>query len=106
AFNLLRMGQTEEGRGLLEQAFAADPFNVQAFNMLNVLDTLSEFTVVEHGPFVLRMPAYEAELLADDMLALLEEELALYEAKYEVTLERPIYLEVFEDHDEFMVRSV
>lgn len=106
AFNLLRLGETDEGRPILEAAFAADPFNVQAYNMLNVLDSLAEFRTIERGPFVIRLPGYEAELLADDMLDLLDEEIALYEAKYEVTLARPIYLEVFEDHDEFMVRSV
>lgn len=106
AFNILRLGETDEGRPILEAAFAADPFNVQAYNMLNVLDSLAEFRTIERGPFVIRLPGYEAELLADDMLDLLDEEIALYEAKYEVTLARPIYLEVFEDHDEFMVRSV
>jgi tetratricopeptide (TPR) repeat protein len=106
AFDLLRLGDAEEGRRQLEQAFKTDRYNVTVFNMLNLLDTLQRFETIERGPFVLQLPRKEAAILANDALALLGEAYAAYTRKYEVELEKPVRVQVFDNHDDFMVRSV
>lgn len=106
AFDLLRLGEEEEGLELLEAAFEADPFNVHVFNMLQLMDTLSEYALIEEGPFRIQMPAGEAPILARDVSAMLTDAYDDLSAKYEVELETPILIQVFDDHDDFMVRSV
>jgi len=106
AFDLLRLGDAVEGRRQLEQAFKADRYNVTVFNMLNLLDSLQRFETVERGPFVLQLPRKEAPILANDALALLQEAYASYTRKYEVELEKPIRVQMFDHHDDSMVRSV
>lgn len=106
AFDLLRLGREEEGRQHLERAFSADPYNVQVYNMLNLMDSLEDFATVERGPFRLQAPADEEPVLADDALTLLEEAAAVLQEKYQIDLETPILVQLFDAHDDFMVRSI
>ncbi len=105
-FDLLRMGEEEEGRKILERVYEKDKYDVQLYNMLTLLDTLAKYDSITHGPFVLRLPKDQSPILAEDALALLDEEIELYQKKYKVTLETPILIQIFDDHDDFMVRSV
>ena len=104
--DLMRLGRESEGRAELEAAFAADPFNIQLSNLIDLMDTLGTFKVIERGPFILKLPEHEAPLVAEDSLELLEEAVAQFTAKYDVELETPILVEMFDQHDDFMVRSV
>ena len=106
AFDLLRMGRDGEARAELERVFAADPYDVQAYNLLNVSDAIAEFNSIRRGIFHLQMPALEVAVLADEMFGLLEEAADFYQRIYRVDLQPPVLLQVFDDHDEFMVRSV
>ncbi len=106
AFDLLRLGEEKRGRALLEQAFQADRFNVQVYNMLELLDTLQQFETVKRGPFVLRMPAKERRVWGDDVLALLEQAHSKLAADYQVALPDQIHVQIFDNHDDFMVRSL
>lgn len=106
AFDLLRLGQDGEARGELERVFAADPYDVQAYNLLNVSAAIAEFSSVRRGIFHLQMPALEAAVLADEVFALLEEAADFYQRTYRVELQPPVLVQFFDDHDEFMVRSV
>jgi len=104
--DLLRIGEEKEARVQLQQAFKGNPYNVQAFNLLEMLDALDKFAVIEHGDFILKLPENEKPVMAKPALALLDEALAHFEAKYKVDLEKPILIEMFDQHDDFMVRSV
>ncbi|MFB3785935.1 MAG: hypothetical protein ACE15F_06150 [bacterium] len=106
ARDLLRLGREEEGRKQLDLAFAARPYDAQLFNLLNLLDSLRRFESVEQGPFVLQLPKAEVPILADDALALLREAYEANQAKYRMTIEAPVHVQIFDDHDDFMVRSV
>jgi tetratricopeptide (TPR) repeat protein len=106
ALNLLRLDRQVEGRRLLEEAFEADAFNVRAFNLLEVLDSLDSFETIEDGTFRLQLPAWEARVLGDEILRTLRNELETYEARYAVRLTTPVLVQMFSDHDEFMVRSI
>ena len=104
--DLMRLGRETEGRVELERSFEANPYNVQLFNLLELMDTLETFEVVKEGAFVLKLPKAERPVMAEPALALLNEAITKYEEKYEVQLERPILIEMFDQHDDFMVRSV
>lgn len=104
--NLLRLGEDETGRVLLEEVFEEDPYNVQVYNMLEVLDTLDGFPVVSNADFQLRLPKEEAGVMGTELLAFLGEALARYSEEYGVAVKRPIYVQMFDDHDDFMVRSI
>lgn len=106
AMDLLRLGRDEEGREHLNIAFKADPFNVHVFNLLNLMDSLKNFTQVVEGPFQVQIPAQERDIWADDAMNLLLEAYETYQAKYDIELKTPIHVQIFDDHDDFMVRSV
>ncbi|MBN4046829.1 tetratricopeptide repeat protein [bacterium AH-315-P07] len=106
SLDLLRLGHEEEGRVQLERVFEENPYSVMAYNLLEMMDTLAEFAVVERGDFVLKLPKREKAVMSDASLDLLDEAIAEFEAKYEVELEKPVLIEMFDNHDDFMVRSV
>lgn len=106
SLDLLRLGREEEGRRELERIFEEDPYSVATFNMLELMDTLETFSVIERDDFVLKLPASEEPIMADLALDLLDEAIAHYEEKYKVELHKPVLIEMFDDHDDFMVRSV
>jgi len=106
AFDLLRLGNEQEGRQELEKAFELDPYSVHVFNMLKVMDTLAAYSTVKRGPFILQLPVNEKPVLADDILELLEDAAGRLERAYDITLDTPVHVQVFDNHDDFMVRSV
>ncbi|MDP8243838.1 MAG: peptidase MA family metallohydrolase [Candidatus Hinthialibacter antarcticus] len=106
ALNLLRLGRDETGKENLETAFEADPYNVQSYNLLQMLDSLNNFVSIERGPFILQLPKDESAILANEMFDLLQEAYDLYQEKYQIELETPIHIQIFDNHDDFMVRSV
>ncbi len=104
--NLLRTGADATGRVLLEEVFAEDAFNVQVYNMLEVMDSLDDFTTLATPEFELRLPNLEAAVMGPELLAFLGEALQRYSAEYATEVKRPVAVQIFDDHDEFMVRSV
>jgi tetratricopeptide (TPR) repeat protein len=106
AYDLLRLGIEEEGRQKLDQAFKADPYNVHVFNMLEVMDKLGQFATVKRGPFILQLPANEAPVIADDALDMLTEALDQLQREYKTDVGSPINVQMFDNHDDFMVRSI
>ncbi len=103
--NLLRLGREGEGRTQLEQAFEKDPFNFWTMNMLRVLDTLTVFETRRSEHFVVRMPPSEAGTLWPYLEPLLEESWTMLTRKYEFEPQGPILVEVFQDHEDFAVRT-
>ena len=106
SLDLLRLGHEDIARGELERAFDDNPFNVTAFNMLELMDTLDTFETIERGDFILKLPVEESPVMANVALDLLDEAITKYEEKYSIVLDTPILIEMFDNHDDFMVRSV
>jgi len=106
AFDLLRVGREDEGLEQLELAFDDDPYDVQVYNMLTLMDSMSQFKVVERGDFKLQVPTDEADILVDEAFALLEEAGDHYQEKYDIELETPVLIQIFDNHDDFMVRAL
>jgi tetratricopeptide (TPR) repeat protein len=106
AFDLLRLGQDTEARAELDGVFSADPFSVRAYNLLEASDAIRDFRTIDHGIFRLQLPEYEAQVMTGEILSLLDQAAATYQEKYRIDLKSPVVVQVFENHDLFMVRSV
>ena len=106
AYDLLRLGKDAEARSELERVFAANPYSVRAYNLLEAADAIDGFVTISRGIFKLQLPRQEAEVMSDELLNLLNEAALYYQRKYNIELHTPVVVQVFDDHDVFMVRSV
>ncbi len=106
AYDLLRLGKDAGARRELARVFAANPHSVRAYNLLEAADAIAGFQTISRGIFKLQLPEREAEVMSDALLTLLDEAAARYQRKYNIELHTPVVVQVFDDHDVFMVRSV
>jgi len=104
--SLLRIGQMETGRASVEKAFKGDPFNIWAKNTLDLLDSMKSFKETKHGAFIIKASAQESDVLAPYAARLLEEAAAKLTAKYHFTPKAPIIIEIFQNHEDFAVRTL
>ncbi len=102
---LLRTGDEAQARVELESAFKIDPYDTVTFNLLQMLDSLEKFTVVKDGEFVFKFPAEDAAVLTPYALPLAEQAYREYSERYRFKPSGPIYIEVFDQHDSFAVRT-
>ena len=103
---LLRTGDEPAARVSLERSFADDPFDVMTFNLLALMDTLDGFQTFERGDVILRLHPEEAPVLGEYALTLAQEALDDLSARYEMTVEGPVLIEIFPRHDDFAVRTL
>ena len=104
--HLLRTGDEAEARRALERSFNLDSFHRVTFNLLQMLDKLEGFTVVEDGGVIVKMPADEAPVLKEYALPLAQSALKVLSAKYQFQPKGPILVELFSVHDDFAVRNL
>ncbi|MYA36527.1 MAG: tetratricopeptide repeat protein [Gammaproteobacteria bacterium] len=104
--NLIRLGEEAEGRANLEIGFENDPFNVLSSNLLTVFDTLEEYATLESEHFLVHMSPRDARILWPYMEAMLEEAWDRLVEKWDFEPEYPVLIEVFENTQDFAVRSV
>lgn len=103
--NLVRLGQEEEGREHLELAFDNDPFNVRSSNLLQVFDTIEGYATLESEHFRVRMSERDARVLWPYMEPLLERSWDRLVDKYGFEPETPVLIQLFENREDFAVRS-
>jgi cellulose synthase operon protein C len=103
---LTRLGKVEEGRAILEAGFKGDPFNVRAKNLLDLLDVLAEYPITKQGDFILRASVKETPAITPYAGHLLDEALKTLSTKYKFTPRAPITVEIYENHDDFAVRTL
>lgn len=104
--NLLRTGAIADGRGMLERAFALDPFHIWNKNTLDLLDNLQTFRTVRTARFEFVAPDDEVDLLALYLGPLLEEAYDSLARRYDYRPPTPIRLELYRHHADFSVRTV
>src|SRR5439155_4177413 len=105
AQDLLRLGEETEGWKLADDVYRADEYSVVAHNLATLQENLSQFRTLEAEGFVVRMDAREAEIYGRRVLDLLQRAKSVLCAKYEVTLERPIIVELFPRQQDFAIRT-
>ena len=103
---LLRLGQMQPGREAIEKAFKGDPFNLWAKNTLDLLDSMADFRETRRGAFVIKASAQESDVLSPYAANLLEEAAAKLTSKYKFTPKGPIVVEIFQNHEDFAVRTL
>lgn len=105
---LTRGGDDVQGLSYLKKAFEHDPYNVRAYNLLELYDkTLSGYeTLVLAQGVTLRLPRDEGALLALYLPALIEDAVEVYTKKYKTGPKLPLQIELFRDPTHFAVRSV
>lgn len=105
AQDLLRLGQEEEGWRLADEVSRADGYNVVAHNLMLLQENLAKFRTLEEEGIVARMEAREAEIYGRRVLDLLKRAKRELCAKYDVTIEQPIIVEMFPRQQDFAIRT-
>lgn len=104
--NLMRLGSDEEARQQLLRCFDAHYRNAQTANGLMLLDSLKDYEFFKSGNAELMLNKKEAPLLRPYIQPELERAVAAYERKYKMKLPGPVRLEVYPNHDDFIVRTL
>ncbi len=104
--NLMRVGDLQEGRNMLQRAFDGDPFNIWAFNTLDLLDQMDKFGTVRSEHFVFKMAKEDMPVLPPYATKLAEEAYARLTSRYGFTPEGPLQIEIFPDEGGFAVRTL
>lgn len=104
--HLMRTGDEAEARRALERAFRSDPYDKITFNLLEVLDRLDKFVVIEEGDIILKLHPDEAAVMREYAMPLAQEALKTMTARYGFKPRGPILVEIFPVHDDFAVRTL
>jgi tetratricopeptide (TPR) repeat protein len=105
AQDLLRLGWETEGWRLVEEVQALDGYDVEAYNLATLRDSLQRFATITNRDFILRMDRREAALYGARALELLTKAKATLTAKYGLELKRPTTVEIFPEQKDFAVRT-
>jgi tetratricopeptide (TPR) repeat protein len=104
--NLMRIGELKEGRAMVQLAFDGDPYNIWAFNTLDLLDQMDKFATVRSEHFVFTMAKEDEPILPPYAIKLAEEAYSRLTARYGFTPEGPLQIEIFPDEGGFAVRTL
>ena len=105
ANDLLRLGEETEGWALAQAVHERDEYDVEAYNLVTLRDTMAKYATMTNDDFVVRMAAPEVAVYGPRVLALLRRAHQNLTAKYGVELARPTYVEIFADQKDFAVRT-
>jgi tetratricopeptide (TPR) repeat protein len=105
AHDLLRLGQELEGWKLAEEVFDADQYNVVANNLVALRDNFGKFATLEEDGFVVRMAQNEADIYGRQVLDLLVDAEKKLATKYQVKIQKPVFVEIFPRQQDFAIRT-
>ncbi len=110
--NLLRDNQFTRARQHLERAYQIDPFSPRSVNTLRLLDSFSNFRLIDDPPtldgdvpVILRLHKDEADVIAPYAIELTRRSIAVFTERYGFALREPVIIEMYPDHDDFAVRT-
>jgi cellulose synthase operon protein C len=104
--NLMRLGMEAEAKQQLERCYEAHFRDAETVNSLRLLDTLKDYQTFKTGTTELMLNKKEAALLRPYIEPELERAIATYQRKYKMTLPGPVRLEVYPNHEDFVVRTL
>jgi Tfp pilus assembly protein PilF len=105
AQDLLRLGDEQEGWQLASSVHEEDGYDVTAYNLMNLKDTLAKFQTLTNADFVVRMAPKEAGIYGERALALLQQAKDELCKKYGLDLKQQVVVEIFNDSKDFGVRT-
>jgi tetratricopeptide (TPR) repeat protein len=113
--NYLRLNQVTPAVDHIRASYEGDAFNPKTINILRLLDTfLDKMEVLNYpdppqGPFPtlsLRLDREEIPIIETYARELAEKSIALYTQKYRFQPKEPITVEIYPNHEDFVVRSI
>ncbi len=105
AQDLLRLGEEDAGWSLAEQVNKTDGYNVVAHNLMRLHDIIAEYTTLERDGILVRMQDQEARIYGSAVLDLLSEARKKLADKYQVSIDKPILVEIFPQQKDFAIRT-
>jgi tetratricopeptide (TPR) repeat protein len=105
AQDLLRLGNEGQGWVLADEVNKKDPYNVEAYNLIHLRDTLTGFRTISEDGLVLRMENHEADVYGDQVMELLRQAKTDLCRKYGLEPNSPITVELFPNQQDFAVRT-
>jgi tetratricopeptide (TPR) repeat protein len=105
ASDLLRLGDEENGWKLAEEVAKNDAYDISAYNLVTLHDTIAKYRAVTNEHFVVRMSPREAEVYGEEALKLLEKAREHLTKKYGLELTSPTTVEIFPEQKDFAVRT-
>jgi tetratricopeptide (TPR) repeat protein len=113
--NHLRLNQIQDGIDHIRLAYDNDPFNPVTVNLLTLLDTfINEFVPVNYPDppvasfpeLTLRLHKKERDIIREYARKLSQESIDLYSERYRFTPKEPVIVELYPNHEDFVVRSL
>lgn len=113
--NHLRLNRVSPAIEHVEISYEGDPFNPKAVNTLRLLDTFtSDFEVVTYPDppedgipeLMLRLDKDEKDILKHYARELAEESIATFSERYNFEPREPVVIEIYPNHEDFVVRSL
>ena len=105
AQDLLRLGEEDEGWKLAADVHKEDAYDVTAYNLVTLQDTVRKFFTLTNQDFVLRMGTNEAPVYGEDALDLLQRAKTHLCSKYGLDPEDQTIVEIFPSQKDFAVRT-
>ncbi|MGV3773816.1 MAG: tetratricopeptide repeat protein [Verrucomicrobiales bacterium] len=105
AQDLLRLGEDEEGWELAEQVNKADAYDVGAYNLVTLKDTISKFNIATNEAFRVRMSQHEASVYGSEVFSLLNEARDRLASKYNCPVDKQVTVEIFPEQKDFAIRT-
>ncbi|HEX3685487.1 MAG TPA: tetratricopeptide repeat protein [Bryobacteraceae bacterium] len=104
--NLMRLGMETEAKQQLERCYEAHYRDAETVNSLRLLDSLKDYETFKTPTTQLVLNKKEAALLRPYIEPELQRAIATYQRKYKMTLPGPVRLEVYPNHEDFVVRTL
>ncbi len=104
--NLMRLGQEQEARKVLEEVFNDGLSTEPVRNTLKLMDRYKDYVTFTTPKTILRFHKKEADVLRPYFQAELDRAMAVYEKKYQVKIDKPVQVEVYTNHADFEIRTV
>jgi cellulose synthase operon protein C len=113
--NFLRMNQVTQGVDHIRTSFAGDKFNPTTINLMRMLEVfvnkmeVFNFPDPPQGPFpelIVRLNKSQSAVLKDYVRELTEASMQNYQQRYRFKAKEPVVIEVYPNHEDFVVRSV
>lgn len=105
AQDLLRLGQDEEGWRIAEEVHKKDAYDIVAFNLVTLRETLGKFRSLTNEHFTVWMEPHEVETYGNQVVELLDRAKSALSQKYEFEPPKPTMIEVFPEQKDFAVRT-
>ena len=113
--NHLRFNRVAEARRHLEISYEGDPFNPKTVNTLRLLDTFEKFDLVAYPEqpapnqlprILLRLHRDETGVLKTYTARLADSAIEQFSKRYRFTPAQPVIIEIYPNHEDFIVRTI